>query len=337
MIRSISLIGTTSCGKSTIGNLLSGHYILPTGVQETTVSVIELFHNINYCLPTLFMNNNNLIYKTQLKCDEDMRGCINNAMLSSSSESGNIYIRLRISMNVFHKNWRGTVGYNIRKLFLKRLPLPHELGFFKNSIIRDFPGFQYEQDINRIGLIRQHLDGKGIILFIFNAEETDSFKEDNLLKYLFTLLYDQGHGWESVLFVLNRKDAFYRDNNPRYTLRQALNNRQKRIRQIISDIWKQPVETDITIIPISAGLAFAAEMLCWFKNSLSKNDLNHLQNKIEKEAVILLPENIKKTLPRSAGDWNYIQWLNVSQAIYYRSGLAYLINRLKVNFNNNKL
>jgi len=46
-ISSISLIGTTSSGKSTIGNLLCGRYILPTGVQETTTLVIELAHNTN--------------------------------------------------------------------------------------------------------------------------------------------------------------------------------------------------------------------------------------------------------------------------------------------------
>jgi hypothetical protein len=252
-----------------------------------------------------------------------------------SSGSGDIYMRLKISMNVFHNNWQETVRYNIHKFFLKRLPLPEELSYFKDFIIRDFPGFQYEQDAIRVGLMRQHLDGKGIVLFIFNAEETDSSKEDNLLKFLFTLLYDQGHGWESVLFLLNRKDAFYRDNNPRYALQQALNNRQNRIKQIISDIWKRPSETDIMIIPISAGLAFAAEMMCWYKYSLSENDFDHLQDKIENEAIILLPERTKGTLPRSANDWDYIQWFKVCQVIYYESGLAYLINRLKVIINKN--
>lgn len=329
MIRSISLIGTTSCGKSTIGNLLSGHYILPTGVQETTVSVIELSHNVNCCLPTLLlMNNNKLLCKMQLKCDADMRACINNTMLSS--ESCNIYMRLEVSTKF--KNWQETASYNIRKFFLKRLPLPEELS--KDFIIRDFPGFQYEQDVHRVVLIRQYLDGSGIILFIFNAEETDSSKENNLLNFLFTLLYDQGRKWESILFVLNRKDAFYRDKNPHYALQQALNNRQNRIKQIISDIWKKPCKIDVTIIPISAGFAFAAEMLCWYKNTLSEDDFNYLQDKIEKESIILLPETLKGTLPRSASDWNYIQWLKVSQAVYCNSGLAYFINRLKANFTN---
>lgn len=56
-------------------------------------------------------------------------------------------MRLKISMNVFHNNWQETVSYNIHKFFLKRLPLPEELSYFKDFIIRDFPGFQYEQDI----------------------------------------------------------------------------------------------------------------------------------------------------------------------------------------------
>ncbi|MBF0233943.1 MAG: dynamin family protein [Desulfamplus sp.] len=330
MIRSISLVGTTSSGKSTIGNLLSGHYILPTGVQETTVSVIEIFNNVNYCVPTLtFIHNKEILSETPFKHDSDIRTCISNTMLSSESES--IHMRLNVSMNVFNTTWQESL-WNRRKLSLKRQPIPEELGYFKYFLIRDFPGFQHEQDINRVGLIKQHLDTKGIILFVFNAEETDSFKEDNLLQFLFNLLCEHAYGWESVFFVLNRADAFYRDNNPEHALEQALNNRQKRIKNIISDIWRNTSKSkiDVEITPISAGIAFASEMLCWYRNFLSKKDFNYLQNKIENEAIILLPDNIRETLPRSASYWDSIQWEQVNQTIYYKSGLAQLINRLRV-------
>ncbi len=328
---SISLVGTTSCGKSTIGNLLCGRYILPSGVQETTTSVVEMCHDMSaYQTSTLtLVDASNIKLPKYLQSDTDIRTYLNQNM--TSTNAANTYIRLQLLMNVKPKRWQLRVTHGVHKFLLGRKPLLAELNVPEGFIIRDFPGLQYEQDINRLQLIERHLDKNGLILFIFNAEETDSVKEDKLLKTLFSLLRHQNGSWQSILFVLNRKDAFSRDNDPGKSLQNALQTRRERIKNLILETWNNiPTDSDLTIIPLSAGLVFATELLCWPTDSMTESDRQYLKGYVAKHTISLLPDEIRESLPRKVNQWSYRQWLGIYWAIYFTSGLADFVQALKV-------
>ncbi|MEN8216101.1 MAG: dynamin family protein [Pseudomonadota bacterium] len=321
-VRSLSLVGTTSCGKSTIGNLLSGSYVLPSGVQETTTSVIELRQSATCYIPTMScidINNNDKLCETRLKSHAETRAWIDNAM----NFPGSTKILLQIGIPQTRRE--------TQTFILGRVPISEALNLTQGLTIRDFPGFQYEKDRNRLKLIERHLENDDVILFIFNAEETDSIKEVQLLKALFNLLHQQGKNWQSILFVLNRKDAFSRDSEPQNALQQALKNRQTRIKKLINETWKStPRKNDLTIIPLSAGFVLATEMLSWHNKTLTKYEREHFQNHIAKEGIALLSEKTRDSLPRSVKKWDFIHWNRVYREMYLSSGLADFINTLQV-------
>jgi len=221
-------------------------------------------------------------------------------------------------------------AYLIRRYLLEREPLPVTLNIADGFVIRDFPGLQYEQDTKRLQLIEKYLDKDGVILFVFNAEETDSVKEDKLLYTLFTLLQHQNGSWQSVLFILNRQDAFARDKDPKQSLDKALQDRKRRIANQIQAVWNYtPPDAAFNIIPLSAGLVFAVEQVCWPTESANATDREYFQDYVAKHTISLIPEHIKKNLPRKVNKWNYIQWIKFQKIIYYLSGLIDFAQALK--------
>jgi len=328
-LSSISLVGTTSCGKSTIGNLLSGRYILPSGVQETTTSVVEICHMLAYQTSTIkLMDASNINLYKYGYFDTEIRTSVNQVMTSTNAV--NPFTMLQLSMNVKPEKWQQLVTHNFHKFILKRQPLLAELNITEGFTVRDFPGLQYEKDTNRLHLIEKHLDKKGLIFFIFNAEETDSVKEDKLLKKLFDLLHHQKSDWQNVLFILNRKDAFYRDDNPESSLQKAIQARRARIKTLIQETWQNKLlDSKLNIIPLSAGLVFATEMLCWPNDFTTEPDRQYFKEYIAKQAICLLPDKIRKNLPRQVNRWHYWQWLKIYQAMYFNSGLNELVQTLK--------
>lgn len=329
MLRSISLIGTTSCGKSTIGNFLSGHFILPTGVQETTTSSIELCHDPFAIIPmlTFLDKKGNAIEEKPLATDIEIRESLKEAMLTA--HAGRTHIRLQFSMNVARRDWLRKLTYYLHQSFTDTLPMCAEFQIPQGFTIRDFPGFQHEQDTARLHLIKQQLDTTDIILFIFNAEETDSRKEDKLLQNLFTILRQTGHDWQNIIFVINRKDAFLRDKNPQEALNQALSERTDRIRKLITTTWGKTDNVTVNIVPISAGFIFTTELLWWHDRYLLDADRAYLHGQIVNWSNALLPEATVEKLPRSAKKWRYHQWLSVYKEMHSGSGLSELIHTLK--------
>ena len=264
--------------------------------------------------------------------DSEIRTYLNQVMTSTNTIKP--LTMLQLSMNIKPKKWRLLVTHKFHQLILKRKPLLAELNVAEGFIIRDFPGLQYEQDTHRLQLIEKHLDKKGLIFFIFNAEETDFVKEDKLLKKLFYLLYNQKYDWQNIVFILNRKDAFYRDNDPEKSLQNAIQARRARIKKLIQETWQKKLpDSQLNIIPLSAGLVFATEMLCWPNDFMTEQDRQYFKKYIAKHTISMLPNEIRKNLPRQVNRWHYWQWIKIYQAMYFTSGLNELVQTLVHNYN----
>jgi hypothetical protein len=323
MLRSISLIGTTSSGKSTIGNLLSGHYVLPTGVQETTTGIIELSNDCTAPFPVLSFAdlNGSRTFRIALRSDREIRERISHEMMDSGET--NAYIRLKLRM---------LSPAILRKWLTRRASIVEDLNIGHGFVIRDFPGFRDHHDITRFSLIERFIGLSDVIMFIYNAEETDADKEDRLLSFLFLLLQRQNRRWDKILFVLNRKDAFLRDKHPEGALRAACRDREFRVLKLIQETWgnKQSDDTSkIRFVALSAGPVLATELLWWRAGELSEADRAHLCDQVGKRTIQLLPESLRDTLPRSIDNWSRKEFLAVVQSIYRSSGVPELLHAME--------
>jgi hypothetical protein len=248
----------------------------------------------------------------------------------TTTDSTCSYVQMYLAINIAPKNWYKRYIHFSRRAILGRKPLLAEIKAKSGFAIRDFPGFQHEQDHTRLHLIEKYLSKNSLILFIFNAEETDAVKEDKLLNKLFDLLHYQGRDWQSVLFILNRKDAFSRDGYPEVSLNRAIQSRLSRIKKLIKEKWKKiPSDKELMLIPISAGLALATEMLCWESDFITQFEYSYFREYIDDYGINLLPDEITDILPRQMDEWNNEQWQKVYHATHYVSGLHQLIKALK--------
>ncbi len=331
---SISLIGSTSSGKSTLGNLLAGRRVFPSGVQETTTSVVDVIHQkmlnhrSNIFMTKLSDKQSDGIQTIQFESDAEVMSNLN--MLMSLYSASNIHLKIKLSMNTKPKLGKKWLRYYFHNVYLRRKKLLDELEIRDGFFIRDFPGFQHETDNNRLTLLENYLDRDGLILFVFNAEETDDVKENKLLGRLFDVLHRQNRNWQSVIFLLNRMDAFYRDSDPDVNLTNALTARKQRIRKLIYEKWKKRItDSELTIIPVAAGLALSSELLCWQTDFTTESECKNLKEHVVDYGLCLLPDELTNTLSRNVNKWYSKQWLQVYNAIYFSSGMHTLVEKLK--------
>jgi hypothetical protein len=325
VLTSLSLLGTTSGGKSTIGNLISGRFLLPAGVQETTSKVIEICHDLHARNPKLSFTDaeGRTLGETQIRThDAEIRQLIANAMSPVDSPLAHIGLRLRLRT-------RGPGLY--QRLVKTCCSAPTVLqGMCVRDGFRifDFPGFQHSRDERSMRILEEHFDDHGLVIYIFNAEETDNTKEDQLLTAILSLLSRRSRDSRSIIFVLNRVDAFFRDHDPARSLRLALDARQARIRRCVSATLGKTHEGTQEIIPLAAGLVFASEMLGCHRRSIALKDRLLLEYQVENSTYPLLPAHVQDLLPRSARKWTETQWLLVQKAIRKVSGLNMLAEAL---------
>jgi hypothetical protein len=317
MVSSISLVGTTSGGKSTIGNLLSGHYLLPAGVQETTTSVIEICHDTQTRTREFLFSDAErrpLCEARFSSNDAVVRHCIQEAMARADSSPEHISVRVRL---------RTRASSILRRLTGRACgpPVLHGMGIQNGFQIRDFPGFQHSGDTRSLQKLEGSFDDRGMMIYTFNAEETDDTKEDQLLGAILALLRRRRRNWRSILFVLNRIDAFRRDLDPTDSLQRALTKRQARIRRLISENWgpAQPKDSP-AIVALAAGPVFAAEMLCYRHGSVCA-DRELFEYQVTNSAYPLLPRHIQDLLPRSPSRWTKRQWRIARGSLRATSGL----------------
>lgn len=332
MVKKLALIGTTSSGKSTIANLLAGHYVLPSGVQETSTSAIDIVisdyqkeyyvKGAEFCL-VVCDQKARILERSCLDYD-DMRSTLHRIM---EEEYSNLSMRLDLYKKRRYDSLHKHMHYLTRRILAGRPPLQQFLQMPSPCIITDFPGFRHEGDKDCLQMIFRKIQKDTHILFVFNAEETDSMKENRLLRYLFLILRKKGMHWSCVSFVLNRKEVFLRDSEPEAALQKNLTLRKTLIQRGISERYGEDSAPEI--ICISADAILTAELLFWHDLYLSGNDLQFLNGKILNWSSAILPDDLLHTLPRATKDWKTRHWVKAFQAIQDMSGFQAFSEHLK--------
>jgi len=291
---SIAVVGTTSSGKSSFINTLCGRYILPVGVQETTLYITELIH-----IPT------NLIV-----CIENKAISFDKRYFSTDSEARKYIYDLieefENSSNQFHKMTTTRVQLSFISDFLNIFSYNQDE---KNISLRilDLPGYNHDGDERNWELILKGIENAFIIILLFNAEETDSVKEDQFLRKILKHLYKKGKSWKDIYFVLNRCDALFRDNPDKSVLTEKQHTLQNRIETIINDVFEKKDNSNSkpVIHPLSALPVMYGQVLFWNFHRLAREERTNLISQSCLLTNQFLSDDICDSFPRSARNWTY--------------------------------
>jgi len=319
---SIAVVGTTSGGKSSFLNTLCGRFILPVGVQETTYCINELVHIPNNIIVSI-KNDDISSNEKYFASDADARAYIQKLfekIYESFNNKGNV------TKNTVHISFLS----DFLRIFTSRLPerapdiqskgrvFPRIDGKKIPLKIIDLPGYRYEGDDNNLDIILNGLEDVLIIIFLINAEETDSVKEDRLFKEILQYQYDKGRTWENIYFVLNRCDALFRDRNDHTILNKKLKKLEERLNTNISKIFgvNSLENNNLSIQPLSAMPVMYGETLFWNFHRLTKEEKEQLISKSCLLTNQFLSDDLCDSLPRSAKKWDY------DHIQHYRNGIV---------------
>ncbi len=159
---SIAVVGTTSSGKSSFINTLCGRYILPVGVQETTLYITELIHkptNIIVCIENKAISFDKRYFST----DSEARDYIYDLIEKFENSS-----------NQFHKMTTTRVQLSFISDFLNIFSYDQIKNQEDKNVslkILDLPGYNYDGDDRNWELILKGIEDAFIIILLFNAEE----------------------------------------------------------------------------------------------------------------------------------------------------------------------
>ncbi|RLB93270.1 MAG: hypothetical protein DRH26_04305 [Deltaproteobacteria bacterium] len=296
---SIAVVGTTSSGKSSFINALCGRYILPVGVQETTRYVTELIH-IPTNIITSIENKAISFEKKYFSTDSEARKYIYD-----------LIEKFQNSSNQFHKITRNRVQISFISDFLNIFS--HRINNY-NKIqeeeqvslkIIDLPGYNYDGDDRNWEMIHNCIEN-AVIIFIFNAEETDSVKEDELLRNLLEHQHKKKF-YQDIFFVLNRCDALFRDCPDQSAFQAKLKSLRDRISKVVKDIFAKEIHTTSIpkIHPLSALPVMYGEILYWNYKNLSDEEKSELLSRASLFSNQMLSEDICDLLPRSIKKWKF--------------------------------
>jgi hypothetical protein len=198
----IATTGTTSGGKSTLINFLIGAPIMPVSVDEMSAGVVSIVHSPNVRSVTV----------------QETEGATWDVGDWRDLSDADIESRLRITMEA----WRGARAAGLRlpaPICVVRYPTrvgsnPEILGLPSTVRLRllDLPGLNSMADDANADVIRQGTLN-ALCLMAYNSEETDRAKQRLLLGQVVDQVKELRSSPARMLFILNRIDAFRRDEN----------------------------------------------------------------------------------------------------------------------------
>ena len=307
----IATTGTTSSGKSTVANLLCGHEIMPVAVEEMSAGVVAINHNPDKRILRI-LNTSGALWECgewQDLSDFDIRGRLTDVMIIYNSK---------------RNTPEEPVCPQIELEFPIRIGLSQEYagipkGF--NFQVMDLPGLKFIGDNGNMNVIRKCR--KALCLVIYNSEETDPNKQETLLQEVVSQIKELGGSPARMLFVLNRIDAFRRDESWEDREREFVNRTKGKIKEAISNALPEYEEDikNLNVIKLSSMPAFLSLRL-------TENDKSEEKQaaacKIDKDFGRLIPNEILDELPRKVAQWKEQDVKRVSEAVWESSyGLAF--------------
>ena len=195
--------GTTSAGKSTIVNMLLGDQVMPYAVQEMSAGTVEIIHhNTNRSLTIMMTEGATWETGHFSNLDADaIRSRLKGIMTQYRTEA-----KTNRSMKPpeFRVEWQCSLANDLEKF-----GLPPET---KIKIL-DLPGLKFIGDEQNAQVIREKAK-KAFCIIAYNSLETDEKKQKDLLRQVTQQVKSLGGGPARMMFVLNKIDAFLKDENP---------------------------------------------------------------------------------------------------------------------------
>ena len=298
---SLAVIGTTSSGKSALINTFCGRFLMPVGVQETTLCVSEITHAPSQRTVDI-ISRGIMEQRKSFSSDYEARTYIENIHDQVKSVSNGHVTRNAVSCH-FSSDFLNLKPLTWRKL-LSRIRYQRPVKSAQSEItILDIPGYKYDGDEQHWKIMLTCLREHATIIFLFNAEETDSVKEDKLLRRLLTHQRNQGKSWRDICFVLNRCDALFRDSDEPFAFQKKRDALSARLSKHIRSIFTQEGRPNIYML--SSLPMMCGEILFWNYDTLAEDDKNHLLTQASLWVNQLLNDAKCEQFPRSAKKWTY--------------------------------
>lgn len=287
----LATTGTTSSGKSTLANFLIGDEILPSAVQEMSAGLVTISHHAQRHTLTI----------------PSTRGATWETGVWDNLEAAEVRNKLEHTMRLYREAAqvdsqiepvRFEIDWPIRLARqTTRLMLPEGT---RIKLI-DLPGLKSIGDAYNGNVIRDNIR-EALCLVAYNAEETDSDKQRELLTQVVTQVMALRNSPQSLgrmLFLLNRIDAFTRNQDPEQSLtdfKQAI-TRQLRDRLLHSLPEEQEVINMIEPCTISSLPAL------WATQAISDlGESGALLEKVEKHFGAMFPGKYFHSYPRDFAD-----------------------------------
>lgn len=295
----IATTGTTSSGKSTLANMLIGDFLLPKGVQEVSAGVVSVEHHdklrrltveptegATWTTGTWDGRSAEKIREHLSKVMEDYR-----TLLASSERQTTI----NVAPPRFTILWPTRMGLN-----------PRDYGLPEGArlTIIDLPGLKYVGDDLNGKLMREQAR-KAFCIIAYNAQETDTQKQESLLGQVVDQVKQLGGTPARMLFVLNKIDVFRTDENRAASEERFTQQITGQIRARVSHAL--PGYEDIANGIIPTSLSSEPALFAMKAETAKSPELVDLIYKLESEYGKLFDKTMLHGLHRDPERWSDVQ------------------------------
>lgn len=296
----LATTGTTSSGKSTVANVLIGAELMPKAVQEMSAGVVVVEHHPD--LRRLVVSETRgATWQTGdwdgLSADE-IRGKLESIMKEYRTllDGDAAAARDDIEPPGFTIYWPTRMGARASEFGLP----PHA-----RLKIVDLPGLKYVNDDINGNVVRQ-MAKNALCLVTYNSFETDSLKQKQLLTDVVDQVKNLGGTPARMLFVINRIDAFLRDENPEKSVQAFMGRISTQIRNgLLAELgdYKKEIES-LRIQRFSSEPALYSILAA---ESEAEKRVDYI-NRIDKGYNELFPDEVIQDFPRSVAKFSPAQY-----------------------------
>jgi GTPase SAR1 family protein len=288
----LATTGTTSSGKSTLANMMIGDLLLPKAVQEMSAGVVIVEHDDNVRQLEI-TKTKNAKWETGVWKDvsaEDVRQRLEATMATYRKIVTDDPIA-KIEPPRFDIKWPTDIGRR-----------PGDFGLPAGARFRivDLPGLKFIDDELNGAVMREYTQ-KSLCLVAYNSFETDSRKQNALLRQVVDQVKKLSGSPARMLFVLNRIDAYRTETDPLAKEREFTEHVTRQIRSGIREALPEfaAAADAIEPIPLSSEPALYAVLA----QRAADAEANEVLRKLTKDYASLYPDNQMDELPRAPSAW----------------------------------
>lgn len=308
----LATTGTTSGGKSSLVNFLCGAPLMPVAVQEMSAGVVVIEHNpdkISLKIPSV-QGLEEHAFEQEFPTNH------------ASAAAEDIRERLQRFMHALldlRKENKSYATPHIQVQFPTRLGADKIFaGLPRETTLRilDLPGYKSTVDDYNKDIIRQE-GRKALCLVAYNSENPDEKFQQQLIYEVIGEVRRLGGSPARMMFLLNRIDAFRRDEDWQNQTEKFKITTTKKIREALTEElpeYSNEVE-DIEAHPMSTLPALYA----WQALDREGKEQTRSLEAIDKNFSCLIPDDLKEDLPRRIEKWGSHDRKRVAKAVWIAS------------------